>query len=187
MRKQSITGRLSPPTRPGYEAIEAHTSIIFPFWSYQCHSNSKILSPILLTLSDDISLPYSGKFSLVQIFAENRQDSSEEILTVFIFAERGTLWSHIYQLTWHLRSVSYGFVGILYSRRPILLYSNHLEGRQTVENHLVHMGARLTHVMMSSISILVHFFAVFIFAEAGLSLKIAKNLDPAKISHYTVW
>ena len=91
MRKQSITGRLSPPTWPGYEAIEAHTSIIFPFWSYQCHSNSKILSPILLTLSDDISLPYSRKFSLVQIFAENRRDSSEEILTVFIFAERGTL------------------------------------------------------------------------------------------------
>ena len=36
--------------------------------------------------------------------------------------------------------VSHGFVGILYSSRLILLYSNHLEGRQTVENHLVHIG-----------------------------------------------
>ena len=72
---------------------------------------------------------------------------------------------------------SHGFVGILYSSRLILLYSNHLEGRQTVENHLVHIGTnsyRRTHVMTSSISILVHFFAVFIFAEAGLSAKIAK-------------
>ena len=35
---------------------------------------------------------------------------------------------------------SHGFVGILYSSRLILLYSNHLEGRQTVENHFVHIG-----------------------------------------------
>ena len=67
--------------------------------------------------------------------------------------------------------------GILYSSRLILLYSNHLGGRQTVENHLVHIGTnsyRRAHVMTSSISILVHFFAVFNFAEAGLSAKIAK-------------
>ena len=73
--------------------------------------------------------------------------------------------------------MSHWFVGILYSSRLILLYSNHLEGRQTVENHLVHIGTnsyRRTHVMTSSISILVHFFVVFIFAEAGLSTKIAK-------------
>ena len=125
-------------------------------------------------------IPYSGKFSLVQIFAEKRPDSSEEIFAVFIFAERGTLWPHPYRLMWHLRSVSYGFVGILYSRRLILLYSNHLEGRHTVENHLIHISTR-THVMTSSISILVHFFAVFIFAEAGVSTK-----NPAKISRYTV-
>ena len=36
-------------------------------------------------------IPYSGKFSLVQIFAEKRPGSSEEIFAVFIFAERGTL------------------------------------------------------------------------------------------------
>ena len=73
--------------------------------------------------------------------------------------------------------VSHGFVGILYSSRLILLYSNHLEGRQTVENHLVHIGTNLyrrTHVMTSPFPFLVHFFAVFIFAEAGLSAKIAK-------------
>ena len=74
-----------------------------------------------------------------------------------------------------------GFVGILYSiyysSRRILLYSDHLEGRQTVENHLVHMGTssyRHTHRVTSSIYLLVHFFAVFIFTEAGLSTKIAK-------------
>ena len=58
----------------------------------------------------------------------------------------------------HLQTVSYRFIGILYSRRLILLYCNHLEGRQTIENHLVHMGTRRMHIMTSSISILVHFF-----------------------------
>ena len=83
-------------------------------------------------------------------------------------------WPHPYRLMRHLRSVSYAFVGILYSRRLILLYSNHLEGRQTVENHHVRTGTQRTHILTSSISILVHFFAVFIFVEAGLSAKIAK-------------
>ena len=32
---------------------------------------------------------YSGKFSLVQIFAEKRPDSSEEIFAVFNFADAG--------------------------------------------------------------------------------------------------
>ena len=50
----------------------------------------------LLTVSDTFmrlstlsQVPYSGKFSLVQIFAENRPDSSEEIFAVFIFADGG--------------------------------------------------------------------------------------------------
>ena len=63
-------------------------------------------------------------------------------------------WSRLRQL----RSVSYGFVGILYSGRLPFFYSNHLEGRQTVENHLVHTGTssyQRTHVMTSSTSILV--------------------------------
>ena len=34
-------------------------------------------------------IPYSGKFSLVQIFAEKGPDSSEEIFAVFIFADAG--------------------------------------------------------------------------------------------------
>ena len=122
----------------------------------------------------NMRVPYSGKFSLVQIFAEKRPDSSEEIFAVFIYAERETLWPHPYRLMRHLRTVSYGFVGILYSSRLILLYSNHLEGRQTVENHLVHIGTRRrTHVMTSSISI-------FIFAEPGLSAKIAKICNQRK-------
>ena len=102
---------------------------------------------------------------------EKRPGSSEEI----IFTERGMLWPHPYQLMQHLRSVSYGFVAILYSMRLILLYSNHLEGRQTVENHLVHMGTRRTHVMTSSISILVRFFA-----EAWSVCENRENLRPAK-------
>lgn len=36
--------------------------------------------------------------------------------------------------------LSRGFVDILYSSRLILLYNNHLEGRQTVEKYLVHIG-----------------------------------------------
>ena len=47
------------------------------------------------------------------------------------------------------------------------------EGRETVENHLIHTSCttlyRHTHIMTS---ILVDFFAVFIFVEAGLSTKI---------------
>ena len=117
-------------------------------------------------------IPYSRKFSLVQIFAERHPHSSEEIL---IFVEHGTLLTHPYQLMQPFQSVSYRFVGILYSRRLILLYSNHLEGRQTVENHLVHMGSRRMHIMTSSISLLVHFFStVFIFTEGSLSAKIVK-------------
>ena len=34
--------------------VEAYMSIIRPFWSYHCHSDRNILSPILLTLSDDV-------------------------------------------------------------------------------------------------------------------------------------
>ena len=53
----------------------------------------------------------------------------------------------------------------------------HLGGRQTVENHLVHTGTsscRRTHILTSSISILVNLFEVFIFAEAGMFAKIVK-------------
>ena len=51
-----------------------------------------------------------------------------------------------------LRETSLLRVGILYSSRLILLYSDHLESRQTVENHLVHTGTsshRHTHTMTS--------------------------------------
>ena len=71
-------------------------------------------------------------------------------------------------LPWQLQSVSYGFIGILYSSRLILLYSNHLEARQTIENHLVHMGTNLCrsmHIMTSSVAILVHFFLQFLFLQ----------------------
>ena len=56
---------------------------------------------------------------------------------------------------------------ILYSSRLIFLNSSHLEDRQTVESHLVHMGTSLyqcTHIMTSSFS------CSFLFAETGLSV-----------------
>ena len=62
-------------------------------------------------------------------------------------------------------------VGILYNRRLILLYSNHLEGRQTTENHLVPTYA---HNDIINFHLSSFFFVVFIFAEAGLSVKIMK-------------
>ena len=85
--------------------------------------------------------------------------------------------AHCSQLR-QLQSISYRFAGILYiySSRLILLYSDHLEGRQTIENQLGHTGTssyRCTHKITSSIFILVHFFHGFIFAEAGLSAKIS--------------
>ena len=73
----------------------------------------------------------------------------------------------------HLRSVSYG---ILYSRRLILLYSNHLEGRQTVENHHVHIGTRRTHVMTSSISI----FSRFLFSRKQVCPRKSRKFAPSK-------
>ena len=59
----------------------------------------------------------------------------------------------------------------------LVFLQRHLGGRQTVENHLVHTGTsscRRAHILMSSISILVNFFAVFIFVEAGMFAKIVK-------------
>ena len=59
--------------------------------------------------------------------------------------------------------------------------------RQTVENHLVHMGTQRTHIMMSSISLLVHFFFHgFYFRRRKSVCKNRKNLHPAKMSRYIV-
>ena len=77
---------------------------------------------------------------------------------------------------------SHGFVGIFYSSRLILLYSNHLEGRQTVENHLVHIGTNLyrrTHVMTSSTSILVHFLR-FLFLWKQVSPRRSRKFAPSE-------
>ena len=72
-------------------------------------------------------------------------------------------WSRFQQL----HSVSYGFVGILYSSRLPFLYSVHLEGWQTVENHLIHIGIS-TYVRNDIINFhLSEFIVVFIFVEAG--------------------
>ena len=114
------------------------------------------------------------------------QTPQKKFLRLLFFAECRTLWLHPYRLMRHLRSISYGFVGILYSRRLILLYSNHLEGRQTVENHLVHMGTWCKHVMTSLISILVQFFTVIYFYGSRSVRENRENFPLAKISCYTV-
>ena len=112
-------------------------------------------------------------------WCKSTQTLQKKFSRFFIFAECGMLWLHPYQLMWHFQIISFGFVGILYSRRLILLYSNHLEGRQTVENHLVHMGTRCTHINWHNDVINFHlssffFFFIFIFTETGLTAKIRK-------------
>ena len=52
----------------------------------------------------------------------------------------------------------------IYSSRLILLYSDHLEGRQTTENQLVHTGTslyRCMHIITSPISIFFFFTVLF--------------------------
>ena len=76
-------------------------------------------------------------------------------------------------------SVSYRFIGILYCRRLSLLYSNHLEGRQTVENHLVHIGTRRMHIMMSSISFFVNFFPMVFFSQKQVCPRKSRKFAPS--------
>ena len=95
-----------------------------------------------------------------------------ESIKTAVAGEKPARWiQHCWSRPFDNFGTSHGFVGILYSSRLILLYSNHSEGRQTVENHLVHIG---TSMYARNDVINFHFFAVFIFAEAGLSAKIAK-------------
>ena len=117
-----------------------------------------------------IYVPYSGKFSLVQIFLRKSVLIPQKKFCGFYF--RG-MWDAL-TTPLPVDATSSGSGGILYSSRLILLYSNHLEDRQTVETRLVHMGTRCMHVMTSSIWILVNFFTVLICMEAGLFAKIAK-------------
>ena len=59
-----------------------------------------------------------------------------------------------------LLSVSYGFLGNSYSSRLILLYSDNLEGKQTLENHPVYTGTSLyrrTHIFRGFYILRKHF------------------------------
>ena len=70
----------------------------------------------------------------------------------------------------------------IYSSRLILLYSDHLEGRQTIENQLVHTGTssyRCTHKITSSIFILVHFFLV-LFSRKQVCPRKSWKFPPSK-------
>ena len=83
-------------------------------------------------------------------------------------------------------SLTGSLVFYIYSSKLILFYSDHLEGRQTIENQLVHTGTSLyqcMHIITSPISILVHFFLQFYFHG---SRSVRENLHPAKLSCYVV-
>ena len=73
-------------------------------------------------------------------------------------------------------------VAILYSSRLIIIYSDHLEGRHTVENHLIHMGTSSYWCMQywrhNSI------FRGFYFCW---SRSVRENLHLAKMSHCMVF
>ena len=84
---------------------------------------------------------------------------------------------------------SHGFVGILYSDRFPFLYSDHLEGRQTVESHLVHIGTNSYRRTRNDV-INFHlsaFFCGFYFRGSRSVRENRENLHPAKISRYTVF
>ena len=76
---------------------------------------------------------------------------------------------------------------IRWSSRLILLYSNHLEGRQTPENHLVHTGTIHVRSNDVTISILVYFFCGFYFRGSRSVRENRENLHLVKISRYTVY
>ena len=63
-------------------------------------------------------------------YASIRTAAMEEKLAFWI--------QHCWSQLWQLRSISYGFTVIVYSSRLFVLYSCHLEERQTTENHLAH-------------------------------------------------
>ena len=129
----------------------------------------------------------------MQIFVKRRLDSSEEIFVVFIFMECGMLWPHPYWLMWHLRSVCYDFVGTCVFCTVggwFFFTSTILEGRQTIENHLVHMGTQRMHIMTSSISI---FFCGFYFCGSRSVHKkfcTQQKISQCMVSYgrqYQVW
>ena len=66
------------------------------------------------------------------------------------------------------------------------LFSRQTDCREPSRSH-EYQFVSTYHVMIVINSLLVHFFSVYIFVDAGLSAKIAKNLHPAKISRCTVF
>ena len=88
--------------------------------------------------------------------------------------EKLAFWiQHCWSQLWQLWSISYGFTVIVYSSRLIVLYSYHLEGRQTIENHLAHTNTGSYRHIDIPISISVNFVMGFYFAE-DLSAKTTK-------------
>ena len=73
-------------------------------------------------------IPYSD-FRWCKLLQKSVQTLQKKFFAVFIFVELGMFWPHLYWLMRHLWSISYGFVGILYSRRLIFLYSKPFRGQ----------------------------------------------------------
>ena len=89
---------------------------------------------------------------------------------------------HCCSQLWQLRSISYGFVCIVAGD----LYSDYFEGRQTVENHLIHMGTYYyctpTYAHNDIINLhLGYFFCGVCFDGSRFVCVNCENLYPAKI------
>ena len=78
----------------------------------------------------------------------------------------------------------YGFVGILYNDRVIFLYKTSKEGRETVENHLIHASCTSLYRHAHYLD---RFFRGLYFHGRRSVRENRENLHPAKISLYTVF
>ena len=108
------------------------------------------------------------------VFLLCRSLRNYESIRTAAMEEKLAFWiQHCWSQLWLLRSISYGFTVIVYSSRLIVLYSCHLEGRQTIENHLAHTNTGSYRHIDIPISISVNFVMGFYFAE-DLSAKTTK-------------
>ena len=110
------------------------------------------------------SLPFVWRpLQSIKVAAIGKKTGSEGFRTADL--------EHLLQVHWYLCS-----------GRLILLYSDHLQGRQTIENQLVHTGTssyQCTHIITSSISVLVHYFSQFYFRRSRSVRENHENLQPA--------
>ena len=95
---------------------------------------------------------------------------------------------HCWSRSRQLQSVSYGFIGIcIHSSRLSLFCNDHLQGgyyfcgRETIENHLIHMGTGTNsyHIMTSSIPSWFIFLG-FIFLRKQVCPRKSRKFPPSE-------